>query len=77
MRLNFLDELDQLKSSCRKQKVKHHEDPLLSKLTAHHNRLSAQADNILTEHSAKVVEVVNDLAQIDDVSRPIAGQSTR
>jgi len=60
-----------LKRCCMKKNVDDHtQDPLLSKLTVYHNRLSSQADNILMEKlSAEVAEVVNDLSQIDDVSR--------
>jgi len=70
-RLNLAAELDRLKRCCIKKTVDDHtQDPLLSKLTVYHNRLSSQADNILTEKlSAEVAEVVNDLSQIDDVSR--------
>jgi len=70
-RLNLAAELYRLKRCCMKKNVDNHtQDPLLSKLTVYHNRLSSQADNILMEKlSAEVAEVVNDLSQIDDVSR--------
>ena len=71
-RLSLAAELDELKTSCIKKKLDDHiKDPLLSKLRVYHNHLSLQADNILTEKlSAEVAEVVNDLSQIDDISRP-------
>ena len=61
--LNLAAELDQLKKNV----DDHTQDPLLSKLTVYHNRLSSQADNILTEKlSAEVAEVVNDLSQVSE-----------
>ena len=67
-RLNLAAELDRLKRCCIKKTVDDHtQDPLLSKLTVYHNRLSSQADNILTEKlSAEVAEVVNDLSQVSE-----------
>jgi hypothetical protein len=66
------EELTKLRKKCQKQiRGQGVQDPLLTKLTSYHNRLSSYVDNVVTEKlSAEVREVVLDVSKIDDVSRP-------
>jgi len=55
---------------CNTQEVTDNSDPLLTKLTLHHNSLLSEAENILTERlSAEVLDIIGDVSIVEYVCR--------
>jgi len=62
--------LDELREACSIESSEEDANPLLKKLTQFHDRLYAEADNILTEKvTVEVLHVVTDPSKIDSENR--------